>query len=109
MKKAELEKNREEWSSRVKEWEASGLRPAEYCRRNNLKPSKFLYWKKRITGKVRPTSSFVRIPIDRAPFLSSLQRSSPIRIKIENRYCVEVDQGFDPASLEYVIGVLSRL
>lgn len=95
MKKSELEKNREEWSSRVKDWEVSGLRPAEYCRRNNLKSSKFLYWKKRITGKARPTPSLVQIPVNKAPFLSSLHRSCPIRIKIEDRYCVEVDRGFD--------------
>lgn len=109
MTEAENEKHREEWRNRVKDWERSGLSQAEYCRQHKLKASQFLYWKKRIAGKLTPTASFVQIPVHKTPILSSLHRNSPIRIKIENRYCVEVDKGFDPESLEYVLEVISRL
>lgn len=108
MTKAELEQLRDEWRNRVKDWEESGLTQAEYCRRNSLKIKQFLYWKKKYTPKPS-TLPFVQIPITPKTSLSPLTHTSPLCIKIGNRYCIEVDRGFDPMVLEDVVGVLSRL
>lgn len=101
MNKEEQQKNREEWQSRIVEWKESGLSQVEYCKQNDLKISKFLYWRKKFSEK--PTDpSFVQVPI------TSANRFCPIRIEIGNRYCVEVGNGYEPAALEHIIGFLSR-
>jgi len=101
MNKEEQQKNREKWRRRIDEWEASGLTQVEYCNRNDLKASAFLYWRKKFSEKKPTHPTFVEVP------LSPTNRFHPIKIEI-GRYCVEVDKGYDPAALEHIIGFLSR-
>jgi len=101
MNKEEQQKNREEWRRRIDEWEASGLTQVEYCNRNHLKASAFLYWRKKFSENKPTHPTFVEVP------LSPTNRLHPIKIEI-GRYCVEVDKGYDPAALEHIIGFLSR-
>ena len=102
MNKEDQQKNREEWQRRVGEWEDSGQTQVEYCRRKELKISAFLYWRKKFSEKKPIQPSFVEVP------LPLTNRFHPIRIEIGNRFCVEVDKGYDPLALEHVIGILSR-
>jgi hypothetical protein len=102
MKKEDREHLREEWARRLKEWEASGLRPTEYCRANNVNEGRFHYWNRKLFGNKLDVPSFVKVPI------SPMSRPCPIRIEIGKRFCVEVDNGCDFAALEHVIGILIR-
>ena len=36
------------WQQQIESWEKSHLAKAEYCRRNGLKSSQFLYWKTKL-------------------------------------------------------------
>jgi len=103
MNKEEKEKNREEWRCRVEEWRASGLTQVEYCRRNDLKTSKLVYWSKKFSDECLKKTGFVEVPL-RTP-----TAFCPIRIGIDNRYFVEVGNGYDPGALEHIIGILSRM
>jgi hypothetical protein len=102
MNQEDQQTNREEWQRRVREWEDSGLTQVEYCKRNELKISAFLYWRKKFSEKNPTRPSFVEVP------LSLTKRFHPIRIEIGNRFCVEVGKGYDPSALEHIIGILSR-
>ena len=46
-------RKRAEWQKRLDEFEASGLTVAHFCRRTNVGPHTFYYWKKRL----HPTST----------------------------------------------------
>jgi hypothetical protein len=102
MNKEEKIRTREEWRNRVADWKESGLTREEYCRRNNLKTSKLVYWGNKLSEKKAETGGFVQVP------MPGTTRSCPIRIEIGNRYCVEVGKGYDPDALEHIIGILSR-
>ena len=101
MNKESQEKNREEWQRRICEWKESGLTQVEYCNQNELKTSAFLYWRKKFSKKEPTEASFVQVRM-------AANRFCPIRIEIGNRYCVEVGNGYDPAALEHIVGLLSR-
>ena len=102
MNKEGRQRNREEWQRRIEEWKASDLTQEEYCKENNLKIATFHYWRKKISERKATGPAFVEVP------LSLANRFSPIRIEIGSRFCVEVGKGYDPASLEHIIGFLSR-
>ena len=102
MNREEKKRNREEWKRRIAEWKESGLTQIEYCRRNNLKTSKLLYWNKKLCDKNPANPAFVQVP------LPAMSGSCAIRIEIGNRYCVEVGNGYDPAALEHIVEILSR-
>ena len=62
----------------------------------------FLYWRKKFSEKKPTHSTFVEVPS------FPTNRFGLIRIEIGHRYCVEVDKSYDPATLEHIIGFLSR-
>ena len=43
----QLEQKRSYWKQQIEQWQQSGLSQAEYCRRNNLKHHRLVYWKRR--------------------------------------------------------------
>ena len=102
MDKAEQENRREQWRTRIKEWEESGLTQDEYCSRNNFKISQFLYWRKKFSEKKPTHPTFVQLPV------CPTNRLYPFRIEIGSRFCVEVGNDYDPKALEHIIGFLNR-
>ena len=58
-----MSKKRVEWERRLKEWESSGETQVEFCRRYNVTPATFKYWRKVIgrTESEQGRSSFVPI------------------------------------------------
>ena len=98
------------WQERIASWERSKLTQTEYCRRNGLKSSQFIYWKTKF-GK-HPTSniSFVQIPVQPTNETKLAEsHTSQIRIVIRGRFQVEIGPGFDPATLQKLIYTLERL
>ncbi len=73
-----------DWPTHVNNWQASGLTQSEYCRRNDLKPYNFTYWKKRLTGRPEEDASiFVPLaPLPAAP-LVELRVLDGLRIELK--------------------------
>ncbi len=51
------------WMFHIKNWEASGLSQAKYCKRNNLALSTFSYRKSKINKKPETSVELVQIPV----------------------------------------------
>lgn len=97
---------RRRWQIRLDEWKKSGLTQAEYCRRNNLRGHRFLYWKKRLLAK-GCVAALVEVPPEIVSLSASAQKS-PLCLIIDGRFCVEIAPGFDADTLDRLIGVLDR-
>ena len=105
---AEREEKQRFWEEHLKRWETSGVSQNDYCRQNNLRLNRFIYWKKKRSPKEPTMVSLVELPLPRqaGTFLSF---SAPLSVVVGNPYRIEIDKGFDPAVLEGVIRVLSGL
>ena len=98
---AERAEKKRLWENRLKDWNASGLTQSQYCREHGLRVNQFIYWKKRV---MPGTVTLVEVPTPKP-----LRSSSAISLVIGEHYRLEIPEGFDPASLERVIRVVSRL
>lgn len=99
------EKNRL-WKERIGDWKRGGLTQIEYCRRNNLDPKNFLYWKKKILPG--PSSmALVELPSEIVA-RSSRPASSRLCLLIDARYRIEISPGFDDETLVRLIRLLGR-
>jgi hypothetical protein len=105
-----LEETRELWSNHVRAWQESGLSQAAYCRQQQIKSRKFLYWKKRILGNstLATPPTFAELPLEK--ILQSRDRSSlsALRLELHSRYRIEIERGFDPGTLLELIRVLDQ-
>lgn len=90
------------WRKHIEQWQGSSLTQAEYCRRNNLKTRSFTYWKRRL--KTVPSEiRFVPVAIE----LPRREKPNPlIKVAVNDRYCLEVPDGFTPDTLKQILRVL---
>jgi len=117
------------WVERMKEWEASGFGPREFCRRQGYKEVRFHWWRRVLQerGKWEPgdisgnkpnvlkTSTppaFTQIqicPPQRKPEETRQEQNSTDRmmqVEVGDRYRVRVPSGFDPSTLDRILTVL---
>jgi len=100
-----------ERAKHVQDWRRGGLSKPDYCRKHGLNVSSFYRWlcepkletKKNVVPS--PSQQVPLIPIDvigdsdpARNFATSI--SSGIRIHVRDRFVVELEVGFDAASLE---------
>jgi len=95
-------KTRPIWESHIKNWKASSLTQAEYCRQNNLKEKSFTYWKRGVQETAQAIR-FVPVVYDVKPVIKT---SMPIKVVVKDRYVIEVADGFTPDTLKEVLRVL---
>jgi hypothetical protein len=109
-KKPRAEENEEKrrfWEEHFKRWETSGITQNEYCRQNNLRVNRFIYWKKKCPQK--PTASLVEWSVPEAEKSSVLAFGAPLCVVVGERYRIEIHKGFDPGLLNNVVRVLKSL
>ena len=107
-KERNLEKQRL-WTSHIEAWKSSGLSQVEYCRQNDLSRVQFTYWKCKQDKKADPVTF---VPVLGKALLSpegSLDHQVPIKLIIDNRYKIEVGEGFSPNTLSTLIRTLGGL
>ncbi len=104
-KEVEREGKQQRWGDHILTWRKSGLTQAEYCRRNQLSTKSFTYWKSK-TRRPDPPMKLVPVPV--RPVIKD-RESAALVLVLENRYRVEVGDGFNPATFEKVVQVLARL
>lgn len=95
-------RSRQFWEGHVRKWRDSTLTQAEYCRQNNLNPRSLTHWK----GEITRTCEEIRfVPV---PFAGPLpmKTGTAIKLAINEKYMVEVPDGFTPSTLKQVLQVL---
>ena len=96
------------WEAMLWWWETSGLSQVEFCRQNELNRHRFQYWKRRIR-KSAQTVPFVEL--GGLPNLSGGYgpKGATLGLILEERFRIEIADGFNPVTLEQLIHTLCRL
>jgi hypothetical protein len=104
------EATRGKWAELVKRWAESGLKAAEFARREGLNAGTLSYWKWRLRREGRRTG-LARRGSGRAPAFVEVVAALPvvadrIEVVVDGRDVVRVPDGFDDATLRRVIAVV---
>ena len=92
--KQSLQEKRDFWRQQVLDWQDSKLSQVEYCHRHNLSRTRFSYWSRRFNPKPVPVA------------LVQLSAGSGLRLVVNDRYQVEIDERFSPGTLQHLLQVL---
>ena len=90
----------------IERWQQSQLSQVEYCRKNELIPHRFTYWKRRLAKD--QTSSTTFVPVALVPNFSA-SSSAKIDLVIAGGFKIQVGPGFDAATLKQLIHTLRSL
>jgi transposase-like protein len=93
---------RTHWRAIIENQATSGVSIAAYCRDTQIKPSYFYTWRRRLREQQFSTGGFLELIPDRLT-----EAVSGIRIRLGGRLYVEVERGFDPATLRAVVEALT--
>ena len=100
-----MKHDREFWTRQVKDWRASGLTQAQYCRRHRLVKGTLGYW---VSSLKKPNASgSTLVEVGRAE-VKSEERRSPIELVVERRYLLRLWPGMGSDHLRDVLSVLER-
>jgi hypothetical protein len=103
--------------AQVEAWRGSGLSQVEYCRREGLSPKAFRTWEHRLGAAKQVAEAeeveFVAFPLVAAEDPSVVPGGGPasaaLTVVVDDRYRVEVGDGFSVATLARVVQTLRAL
>ena len=75
---------RSAWARRLSEWRTSGDTVSSFCRRQRVSLATFYYWKRRLSGSSRGTSTKVQAPKFLPVRLQPGTSAGPIEIQLPN-------------------------
>ena len=87
-----------QWQSHIEAWQGSGLSQTAYCEQHDLVWSRFCYWHRKLGGKSRPASGFVRVV--------KPQATTSLSVRLPNG--LEIN-GVDGNNVAVVTELLARL
>jgi len=98
----QIAEKRRYWKQQIEQWKDSGLTQIEFCRLHNLKPHQLTYWKKRFQPADTPVSL---VELKWEPTFQSppCPNVSPLRLIVNDRFRIDIDRGFDPATLQQLV------
>jgi len=99
------------WRTHLAAQKNSGLSRAEYCRRTNLSPSTFDWWKRELRAEQPTSVELVPVKLigDLAAGHSRLASSfSGLTVVTGTGHRIEVAENFHPAVLERLLQALGR-
>jgi len=109
MNRKEINKQRRtQWANHIESWSGSGLSQVEYCRKNNLKSSRFTYWKKAL-AKINNKPTFIEVPTMKIPTRKAPAKSEPIKLMLDSGMYIEITDGFNQETLRSIIRTLRDL
>jgi hypothetical protein len=90
------------WQDLVNEQSHSGLDVTSFCRDHQINRQRFYLWRQRFQTQVQipMTGAFLEL----VP--SSRSVESGIRLRLDPSLSIELDRGFDPATLKQVLAAL---
>ena len=97
----QIKNKREHWRAHMEAWQQSGQTQGTYCEQHGLKLKTFAYWRRRLKTDSRGVR-LVQLPT------GALRSSggSTLRVVVDDRFTIEVADGFSPATLGRVLEVL---
>lgn len=107
-RQAALVENRQRWKERIDRWRQSGASQLEYCRLNDLKYHRFIYWRKKYQHNSDVSGRLVELPFSMK--LGGLCASQPkaLRIVVGDGVRIEVERNFDPLALRQLLEVFGQ-
>ncbi len=96
---------RHRFQEHVRRWQDSGLSQAEYCRRNELKWSRFHYWRKRLQ-ETATAVTLVQVPVTNG---LGCQPCQELTLVLGDRFKVEIGDEFNPSTLAKLVDTLGRV
>ena len=100
----DLAEKRRYWERHIQSWRASGLSQTEYQRQHKLPQWQFFYWKKKL-DRPAPSNEVSLVPIP----LPGARSEAPLSLIVNDRYRIEISEGFQPEVLEQVLEVVIRV
>ncbi len=93
-----------DWPSVVQAYAASGLSVTAFCREQGISTSLLYRWRQRFPGRAPAVASgFVELrPVDRPA------AGSGVAVVVDGGWRLEVEPGFDAATLEQVLACVAR-
>jgi hypothetical protein len=105
---AEIEKRRF-WKKHIDAWRDGDLSQRQYCREHGLKYHRFIYWKEKFSATKAPSASLVEFSVPEMFRPPLHTQTSALKVAVGDTYKVEVDPGFDPATLKEILFTLGQL
>ena len=103
-------RSRGQWQLLIGRWERSGQGQQRFCEREGVAVSTFQYWRRRLREEAsrsssagEETASLVAVEVRAQP---SLSERSGLRLVTPSGIGIEVEHGFDAATLRAVLAVL---
>ena len=96
------------WQEQIQGWKQSGISQAGYCRSQNLNLKTFSYWRRKLRQGEMPVK-LVQVQADEV-FTGRISESRPAALKliVDDRFAIEVSDGFNPDTLGRVVETLRR-
>lgn len=100
----QVRNRREQWRVHTEAWSQSGQTQAAYCERHGLNLKTFAYWRRRLKTDSHAVR-LVQLPTGalREP------EGTTLRVVVDDRFKIEVTDGFNPATLARTVEVLRGL
>lgn len=96
------------WKAHISKWEVSGLTQAEYCRINNLKKTRFTYWKIKLQKENLPLS-VVEISQASINQVFGINKNSSITLHSKSGFHLDIPDNFSSAALKQILLVLKEI
>ncbi len=98
-----IEERHAHWRTIISAQAGSGMNIAAYCREGHIHTSLFYTWRRKLREQAPCSGGFVELKPGRS-YLSA----SGVCLRLDGRIIIEVERGFDPATLRAVVETLSR-
>ena len=95
------------WKNHIETWKKSGLNQAEYCRKNDLKKTRFTYWKLKFEKQYLP-QAFVEVSQATIKKTFKTKAVDPLMIHCNSDFVIEVPQNFSSGSLKQILSILKE-
>ena len=96
------ERNKE-MQAHLEAWKSSGLTQVEYCQQNNIKSHIFTYYKSKLGYVQAKVTSNTLMPIQ---IVSEQSHRNGIIINLPDNLSIDINPGFDPATLQQILTLL---
>ncbi len=93
------------WTKQVEGWRRSGLSQVEFCQEHGLSRWGFLYWRRKLLDRSAGDVSFIQVA-NTATLCSG--SADGINIVVDDRYRVEISEGFAGATLRRLLDILEQ-
>ncbi|GBE11747.1 hypothetical protein BMS3Abin13_00022 [bacterium BMS3Abin13] len=94
------------WQAHVTALKKSGLSRAEYCRQHELSYHALTYWHRKLSRRSRTGTTLVPVALEQISARTEHSRGAGLKILVNDRIAIEVDDNFSLTTLGRVLSVL---